>query len=392
MRSFNYASTAKFNNLRSILYYKNVIIRRYNCETSSNPILRQKEEFLYKMNQLLKKTTNFKVTLPKKNKPTYDKDLNHFLKRSNEANHLKEFNGTYLPNTFGLNQKISIDPSLERELNLILSHFHAPIDFAFGYGSGVFKQNGYDNFKDSNKPQIDLIFGVKNPLKFHKINIRQHPDHYSFLKWCGPNVLSYFQDIGAGIYFNPFVTIAGHEVKYGVVSLDRIVQDLCTWDSFYLAGRLQKPVKILRENNVIKYWNQLNLKSAATLAKHLLHKDKSNQSKFSEFEFYQKITGLSYIGDIRYTLGGENPNKIYNIVDKNFHNFQKYYGPIYEDVVIHNRDYLPLGYSLENCLKVLEAHIRRTSILQTLKGIATAGATKSIKYAWNKKLKAWKGK
>lgn len=392
MRCFDYGSTLKFNNLRSVFRCANVTIRKYNSEASPNHILRQKEELLYRMNRLLRRTTEFKLNIPQKNKPIIDTDLSHFLKRSNDANHLKDFDGTYLPDTFGLNQNIPIDPAIEQKLNLILSHFQAPIDFAFGYGSGVFKQNGYDDLKGSNKPQIDLIFGVKDPLKFHEINIRQNPDHYSSLRWYGPNVISFFQDIGAGIYFNPFVNIAGHEVKYGVVSLERIVQDLCTWDNFYVAGRLQKPVKILKENNIIKYWNQLNLKSAATLAKYLLRSDKSMQHGLDEFKFYQKITGLSYIGDIRYTLGGENPNKVNNIVDKNFHNFQKYYGPIYEDVVFHNRDYLPLGYSLENCLKTLERHIQRTSILQTLKGVATAGATKSLKYAWNKKMKAWRGK
>lgn len=392
MRYFDHRSALKFNNLRLIFYCKNITIRKYTSRASSNHILKQKEELLHRMNRLLRKTTDFKFSLPHKNKLMIDKGLEQFLKRSNEANNLKDFDGTYLPDTFGSNQNIPIDPAIERELNLILSHFQAPIDFAFGYGSGVFKQNGYDNLKGSNKPQIDLIFGVKDPLKFHKINMCQNPDHYSSLKWCGSSVISYFQDIGAGIYFNPFVDIAGREVKYGVVSLERIVQDLCTWDSFYLAGRLQKPVKILKDNNIIKYWNQLNLKSAATVAKYLLHNDNTVKSRLDEFKFYQRIAGLSYIGDIRYTLGGENPNKVNNIVEKNFHNFQKYYGPIYEDVVFHNRDYLPLGYSLDNCLKTLGSHIQRTSILQTLKGIATAGATKSFKYAWSKKMKAWKGK
>ena len=55
--------------------------------------------------------------------------------------------------------------------------------------------------------------------------------------------------------------------------------------------------------------------------------------------------------------------------------------------------YIKLLYSVtETSLKVLEAHIQRTSILQILKSIAKVGVTKSIKYAWNKKLKAYKGK
>ena len=36
---------------------------------------------------------------------------------------------------------------------------------AFGYGSGVFKQLGYDN---KEKPQIDLILTVSNIIEWHK--------------------------------------------------------------------------------------------------------------------------------------------------------------------------------------------------------------------------------
>ncbi|CAL9734982.1 phosphatidate cytidylyltransferase, mitochondrial [Monosporozyma servazzii] len=361
-----------------------------DSRSSNNAISRKKEELLYQMGQIIR-TSNFKSDkLGDHN--NYDADLSSYLKRCNQANHLKDFDGDNLPSGFGSNQNITIDSHIEHELQIILSQFQAPIDFAFGYGSGVFKQNGYEG---SERPQIDLILGVEDPIKFHEINMKQNPIHYSSLKWCGPTVLSRCQDIGAGIYFNPFVTIAGYQVKYGVVSLDRVIKDLSTWDSFYLAGRLHKPVKILRENNAIKYWNQLNLKGAATVAKHLLRSNKNRQGKieeFNEFNFYKKITGLSYLGDIRYTLGGENPNKVNNIIDQNFHNFQIYYKPIYEDVVINDNDYLPLGYDLKNCLKTLERNIRRTSILQTLKGILTAGAIKSVKYAWSKKMKVWRGK
>lgn len=361
-----------------------------DSRSSNNAISLKKEELLYQMGQIIR-TSNFKSDKMGEHN-NYDVDLSSYLKRCNQANHLKDFDGDNLPSGFGSNQNITIDSHIEQELQIILSQFQAPIDFAFGYGSGVFKQNGYEG---SERPQIDLILGVEDPIKFHEINMKQNPIHYSSLKWCGPAVLSRCQDIGAGIYFNPFVTIAGYQVKYGVVSLDRVIKDLSTWDSFYLAGRLHKPVKILRENNAIKYWNQLNLKGAATVAKHLLRSTKNRQGKieeFNEFNFYKKITGLSYLGDIRYTLGGENPNKVNNIIDQNFHNFQIYYKPIYEDVVINDNDYLPLGYDMKNCLKTLERNIRRTSILQTLKGIFTAGAIKSVRYAWSKKMKAWRGK
>ncbi|CCD24950.1 putative phosphatidate cytidylyltransferase NDAI_0E01340 [Naumovozyma dairenensis CBS 421] len=291
-----------------------------------------------------------------------------------------------LPANYAANQILELeDQELQFELESILNQFNAPIKYAFGYGSGVFEQTGY-NIKE--KPQIDMIFGVTHPSHFHSLNMRQNPDHYSTLKYFGSEFIAKFQDIGAGIYFNPFVKINGHEVKYGIVSMKMLLKDLATWNTFYLAGRLQKPVKILKNDLRVQYWNQLNLKAAATIAKHLTLQ--KNNGKFDEFEFYKEITGISYLGDIRYVLGAENPNKVQNIVDKNFTRFQSYYEPIYKDVVINNSSYLPVGFTINNTTRKLRGRISRSSILQTLKGILTAGPAKSLRYAWAKKMKTFR--
>ncbi|SCV03126.1 LANO_0G02300g1_1 [Lachancea nothofagi CBS 11611] len=291
-----------------------------------------------------------------------------------------------LPLDYGSNQLISIEPELQQKLESVVSDFKSPIKYAFGYGSGVFKQNGYS--KNQEVPQIDMILGVVHPEHFHSLNMRQNPHHYSSLRYFGSKFVSQFQEIGAGIYFNPFVDINGQTVKYGIVSMENLLKDLATWNSFYLAGRLQKPVKILKNDLSVQYWNQLNLKAAATLAKHLIRKDSSKP--LDEFEFYKQITALSYAGDIRYKLGGENPDKVRNIVEKNFSQFQEYYKPIFKDVIVNNSHYLPQGFTPENSIKLLERRIFRTSTLQTVKGVFTAGIAKSIRYAWAKKLKAMK--
>lgn len=287
-----------------------------------------------------------------------------------------------LPLNYGSNQLIEIDSELQRDLENVVSTFKAPVKYAFGYGSGVFQQSGYSNAKDA--PQIDLIFGVSHPEHFHSLNMRQNPHHYSSLRHFGSQFVSKFQEIGAGIYFNPFVEIEGQIVKYGIVSMDTLLKDVATWNSFYLAGRLQKPVKVLKNDLSVQYWNQLNLKAAATLAKHLIIKN--SDKPLDEFEFYKQITALSYLGDIRYKVGAENPNKVNNIVEKNFAQFQEYYRPIYKDVVVNNSHYLPQGFTVENSTSLLERRIFRTSALQTVKGVFTAGITKSIRYAWAKKL------
>lgn len=290
-----------------------------------------------------------------------------------------------LPADYGSNQLITVDAELQKELRDILLSFDAPIRYAFGYGSGVFQQSGYA--KNDAKPQIDLIFGVSHPTHFHSLNMRQNPQHYSSLRYFGSSFVSKFQEVGAGIYFNPFAEINGHEVKYGVISMENLLRDVATWDTFYIAGRLQKPVKVLRNDIRVQYWNQLNLKAAASLAKYLTMS--KNNGKFSELEFYKEIAGLSYLGDVRYHLGGEHPNKVNNIVSKNLENFRYYYKPIYKDVVLNNSLYLPQGFTLDNAGALLQSRIGKSSILQTLKGIFTAGMTKSIKYAWAKKLKAF---
>ena len=48
------------------------------------------------------------------------------------------------------------------KLKNFIKDFNAPIKFACAYGSGVFKQSGYND-----TPMIDLIFGVTNPENWH---------------------------------------------------------------------------------------------------------------------------------------------------------------------------------------------------------------------------------
>jgi hypothetical protein len=92
----------------------------------------------------------------------------------------------------------------------MLWEFKAPIKYAFGYGSGVFSQSTTKSSKQQVKPMIDMIFGVKSTQHWHSLNLRQHPDHYSFLGSLGSAFVSYTQDsLGAGVYFNPYVDING---------------------------------------------------------------------------------------------------------------------------------------------------------------------------------------
>lgn len=243
---------------------------------------------------------------------------------------------------FGVNQHMVINQEFKEALRQILWQFRAPIVYAFAYGSGVFTQQGSAGGSDGCHPSapaaiknmqqgkgkmIDFIFGVSYSQHWHSLNLSQHRDHYSGLGSLGSYVVSQVQDkFGAGVYFNPYITVNGTLIKYGVVNLDTLCRDLSSWDTLYLAGRLQKPVKILRDHPQVRLANQINLLSAVRVALLLL------PAEFTEFDLYSTIAGMSYMGDIRMSLPAEDPRKVNNIVSGQMANFRRLYAPLIENL------------------------------------------------------------
>ncbi|RVD85196.1 uncharacterized protein DFL_003525 [Arthrobotrys flagrans] len=225
-----------------------------------------------------------------------------------------------LPQTFGANQYMHINEDLRQPLRQLLWEFKAPIRYAFAYGSGVFSQ-GTASGKD--KPMIDLIFGVTYTQHWHSLNLTEHRDHYSFLGRMGSGVVAKVQDgFGAGVYFNTYVEVNGMMIKYGVVNLDTFCKDLADWETLYLAGRMHKPVKVLRDDARVRLANQANLLSALRVALLLLPEE------FTEQQLYHTIAGISYLGDPRMNLFTENPHKVANIVSNQLPNFRRLYSPL----------------------------------------------------------------
>lgn len=243
---------------------------------------------------------------------------------------------------FGVNQHMVINQEFKEALRQILWQFRAPIVYAFAYGSGVFTQQGSASGSDECHPSapaaikkvqqgkgkmIDFIFGVSYSQHWHSLNLMQHRDHYSGLGSLGSYMVSQVQDqLGAGVYFNPYITVNGTLIKYGVVNLDTLCRDLSSWDTLYLAGRLQKPVKILRDHPQVRLANQMNLLSAVRVALLLL------PAEFTEFDLYSTIAGMSYMGDIRMSLPAEDPRKVNNIVNGQMANFRRLYAPLIENL------------------------------------------------------------
>ncbi|EGE80013.1 hypothetical protein RJZ56_000499 [Blastomyces dermatitidis] len=242
---------------------------------------------------------------------------------------------------FGVNQHMIINEEFKEALRQILWQFKAPIRYAFAYGSGVFPQSNRSAFPaESSHPaapqaiqtgqgnsgkMIDFIFGVSYSQHWHALNLNQHRDHYSGLGSLGSYIVSQIQERwGAGVYFNPYVTVNGTLIKYGVVNIDTLCKDLSDWDSLYLAGRLQKPVKILRDHPKVRLANQVNLLSAVRVALLLL------PPTFTEQQLYSTIAGISYMGDPRMSFATEDPRKVNNIVSSQMTNFRRLYAPLIE--------------------------------------------------------------
>lgn len=259
--------------------------------------------------------------------------------------------------SFGYNQHIKINEDFKEALRQVLWQFRAPIRYAFAYGSGVFGQVGgggkgsagldpkmlsphpnppkaVEEWQKGGAKVIDFIFGVSHTQHWHSLNLTQHPDHYSALQYLpySSAAISWVQDrLGAGVYFNPYITVNGVMIKYGVVHLDTLAGDLSDWRTLYLAGRLQKPVKILRDDPRIRLANQINLLSALRTALLML------PEKFTERQLYEKIAGLSYMGDPRMVyipgLGAsENMTKVSNIVGAQLPGFRQLYVPLIENL------------------------------------------------------------
>ncbi|XP_030371141.1 phosphatidate cytidylyltransferase, mitochondrial [Scaptodrosophila lebanonensis] len=320
------------------------------------------------------------------------------------------------------------------------------VSYIFAYGSGVKQQVGYDQLGDRPVPKsvIDLVFCVRDSLGFHAENMHRHPSHYSALQHLGPNFVTQYQErFGARVYFNTLVPLQdlGLTIKYGVVSEQHLIEDLVQWRHLYLAGRLQKPVTDLvnpSDNVTLQAALEQNLMSAFQTALLLL------PEKFTAFELFHTIAGLSYKGDFR-MIFGENKQKVRNIVLPQLNEFMTLYqhamGQLTEFVAVdmhgqepgsrkptvmfeQDKSRMAARFHLRRLPKELRRRLQRnaachgdyaevvehlsmapllskilqisvndivwrSSVTQSLKNIASAGVLKSLVYSYRKAKKTF---
>lgn len=101
--------------------------------------------------------------------------------------------------------------------------------------------------------------------------------------------------------------------------MDNLCSDLLNWRSLYLAGRMHKPLRIIKDDARVRLTQQVNLTSAVRAALLTLPAD------FSETELFERVAGISYTGDPRMMLPAENRGKVGNIVRKQAPQFKELY-------------------------------------------------------------------
>ena len=124
------------------------------------------------------------------------------------------------------NKKSAAQITSNEELSTIVRQFPPAIDYAFGYGSAVLRQqpSGFassphsssndsnsdpQTLSDSNSSMVDIILAVPEPYSWHKTNLQCHPNHYSWLaRVGGPRFVTWLQvNFGAKLYFHPYVDV-----------------------------------------------------------------------------------------------------------------------------------------------------------------------------------------
>jgi len=211
--------------------------------------------------------------------------------------------------------------SLEKFGELVGKTF-PPVKFAFGYGSAFFQQKNYDYEK--HKPIFDVIMVVEDREEWHAENLKLNRNHYGGLSYIfGAGFINFTQNLLCPIHYNPFVMLDEFKIKYGVISERDFKRDLLAWETLIVSGRMHKPVKAITQNEEYSSIINRNLQSAVATSLLL-----DGRSVISDKELFLNIASLSYLGDIRFALKGENKDKIVNIVEGQYTNLQELYNPI----------------------------------------------------------------
>lgn len=260
-----------------------------------------------------------------------------------------------------------------------------------GYGSGIYKQTGYDN---NEKPDKDVIVIAEDFKDFLLQDHEKNPHHFSddfdnkiLLKkkqkdkfYSNVGCLKFYQD---GIHF-----------KAMVISKKSLEEDLNTWKYFGMAGRLTKPILYKEIPKDLEKAIQINRQNILITALLLENKDILTQS-----ELYNTISKLTYMYDFRTILPGEKKSKSSDIVNGAFDFFEKTYGhnniakvengmlknphpvDLIDNLPTNLKDYLNNKMNniskddLEKISKLINNYFRKTNLPNSIRLALSSGTT-----------------
>lgn len=164
--------------------------------------------------------------------------------------------------------------------NKLLRQIFPPVEFAF-FGNFI---NRYKRqIKTKQLPSIDVIMAVKDPIEFHKANLKMNKTHYTyFVRSTHGRIVHKMQNIGARMHFNIIRLDNNDEIKvmsdgeeqsvkmrYGIISLDDMLRDLQHWETLLSSSFMQRPYEELEQGqryDEVQDKQRTNLKSALAYA------------------------------------------------------------------------------------------------------------------------------
>lgn len=227
-----------------------------------------------------------------------------------------------------------------------------------GYGSGIYKQTGYD---PNEIPDKDVIIITEDFKDFLIEDYEKNPHHFS--EDFDKRNLSkrkekekFYRNIGCLKFYHD-----GIRFKAMIISKDALNQDLNTWKYFGMAGRLTKP--IIYQNIPLELEEAIKRNRQSILITALL----LNPSEvISPVQLYNTISKITYMYDFRTLVPGEKKTKPSDIVNGAYDFFEQIYGQnelIENNGIINNPHPIELIETLPtNLQEYLIKHLNNTNL------------------------------
>lgn len=282
-----------------------------------------------------------------------------------------------------------------------------------GYGSGMYKQKGYN---ENDKPDKDIIVVVENLHRFLTEDYHLNPYHFGHGM---TNKYKNIKDKDTDFFYHQIGCLKfpknGINYKLLIVEQKAIEEDIESWKYYGLAARLSKPIICDELPQDIEELINYNRKNTATVAL-LTNPDDLVYRR----QLYNTISNLSYIGDLRMIAHFEKSTKSSDIVAGAEEFYNEIYGPLLgienKDDMIENQhpissiEELPTGLkeyitrhidlkhistNKEDLIKLkdiinnyfFKTNLKNTPLLM-YSCTRTLGISKSIKHALTKKKKS----